>query len=150
MGGPRPTRGLAPPANYPTGGGGVVNMRQPDLPASARSTMSTFVLVVDAADFPGCCRGRLAGLPRDRFVVVGREPGAAYRDLAASQGAGAWIPRERLGEDLVPEVLRLVGEAADAGPRRESQRPGCGRDGGRRTIPTRGPCPHENEPDHAD
>jgi hypothetical protein len=91
----------------------VVEMAE-DLPISGRSADRTDVVVVDAATFPQCCRGSLAGVPRDRFVVVGPEPGEAYRDAAAGQGAGAWIPRERLGEDLVPEVVRLLSGSTDA------------------------------------
>lgn len=98
----------------------VFELARPDVPDSARTTMCTFVLVVDAADFPACCHGSLAGLSRDRFVVVGQEPDAASRDLVASQGAGAWIPRERLGDDLVPAVLRIVGDPAGIGPQHES------------------------------
>ena len=56
------------------------------------------VLVVDGADFPGCCRWRF---PYERVVVIGAEPDAAYEALALRAGAGAWLPRDRVGEDLL-------------------------------------------------
>lgn len=58
------------------------------------------LLVVDAADFPGCCRAALERFPSDRVVVVGPEPDLSYRHAALAAGAGGWLPRERVDQEL--------------------------------------------------
>ena len=67
------------------------------------------VLVVDTADFPGCCRSALKRIPPRRVIVIGPEPDPAYRIAALDNGAGAWIPRERVGDDLARETRRILG-----------------------------------------
>ncbi len=76
------------------------------------------LLVIDAADFPACCPHQDAGLPfpPSRAVVIGPEPDRAYQQAAQARGAGAWIPRERVGEELGPAMRRLLGCTHDPCP----------------------------------
>ncbi len=67
------------------------------------------LLVIDAADLPACCPRQEAGFPPSRAVVIGPEPDHAYQQAAQARGAGAWIPRERVGEELGPAMRRLLG-----------------------------------------
>lgn len=67
------------------------------------------VLLVDTGDFPACCRTALHAWPTDRTVVIGPEPEFAYRAAALRLGAGAWLPRDRLVDDLDATLHRLVG-----------------------------------------
>ena len=74
------------------------------------------VIVIDAADFPACCLGAFAEFPRERVIVIGPEPDASYRAAALTSGAGAWLPRERVGEDLSRELRRVLGCVHDPCP----------------------------------
>jgi DNA-binding NarL/FixJ family response regulator len=67
------------------------------------------LLVIDAADFPSCCPASSSGFPPGRVVVLGPEPDRSYRQVAQARGAGAWVPRERVGEDLVRKMRRVLG-----------------------------------------
>ena len=58
------------------------------------------VVVVDAADFGCCCGGRLGSFELDRVVVIGPEPDPAYRRAVLERGAGAWLSRENVAEEL--------------------------------------------------
>jgi DNA-binding NarL/FixJ family response regulator len=58
------------------------------------------LVVVDGVNFPACCSERAGAFPLGRVVVIGSESDDAYRVLALAQGAGAWLPRERVAEDL--------------------------------------------------
>lgn len=74
------------------------------------------LVVIDAADFPACCLGVLADFPHERVIVIGPEPDASYRAAALTHGAGAWLPRERVGEDLGRELRRVLGCVHDPCP----------------------------------
>jgi hypothetical protein len=74
------------------------------------------LLMIDAADFPACCPAPSSGFPPGRVVVVGPEPDRSYRQVAHARGAGAWVPRERVGEDLVREMRRVLGCTHDPCP----------------------------------
>ena len=65
------------------------------------------IAVVATADFPAACRGLLNVLPAHKIVVIGPEPEGAYERAALDAGAGAWLPRDRIGDDL-PCMLRKV------------------------------------------
>lgn len=65
------------------------------------------LVVIDAADFALCCRGVLEGFPPARVVVVGPEPDAAYERAAQRAGAGAWVARDRVAEEL-SDCMRLA------------------------------------------
>ncbi len=67
------------------------------------------LLVVDASDFPACCRAAIAAFPPDRVIVIGPEPDHAYESAARRNGAGAWIPREHVGEELGPAMRHVLG-----------------------------------------
>ncbi len=58
------------------------------------------LVIVDTADFAGCCRRLPAEFSLARVVVIGPEPDPAYRHAALHCGAGAWLSRERVAEDL--------------------------------------------------
>lgn len=58
------------------------------------------LVIVDTADFAGCCRQLPANLALARVVVIGPEPDPAYRHAALHCGAGAWLSRERVAEEL--------------------------------------------------
>ena len=87
----------------------VQSLDSPSDLARALTSTSPDVVVVDAADFPRCCRGALDGFPRERVVVVGPEPDAAYERAARRAGAGAWLARDRLAEDLSAAISRALG-----------------------------------------
>jgi len=92
---------------------------------SLRSELAAFtpeLLVIDAADFPACCPDPFAGYPPGRVVVVGPEPDRSYRQAARVHGAGAWVPRERVGEDLGREMRRVLGCRHDPCPAVEAVR----------------------------
>ena len=82
---------------------------EPDeLLAASLSRLEPDLLVVDDRDFPECCRAALAAFPPEQVVVIGPEPDRGYEALAFRNGAGAWIPRERVGEDLAPAIKGLL------------------------------------------
>ena len=83
------------------------------------------LLVVDGIDFPACCRRALADFPSDRVIVIGPEPDAAYRHLALAAGAAAWIPRERIGEELGAAMRRALGCLHDPCPPGETHLAGA-------------------------
>lgn len=68
------------------------------------------LVVVDAADFPGCCDPSLGAFPSRRVVVIGLEPDAAYEDAALRGGAGAWLARDCIADELSSQMrLALAG-----------------------------------------
>lgn len=67
------------------------------------------LVVVDAADFPRCCRDALDSFPPDRVIVVGPEPDPAYERAARRAGAGAWLARDRVAEDLSAGMRAALG-----------------------------------------
>jgi len=74
------------------------------------------LVVVDVGDFPACARHGLGGFPPARVIVIGPEPDASYRRSALASGAGAWISRDRVGDDLGPEMRRVLGCIHDPCP----------------------------------
>ena len=81
------------------------------------------LLVIDAADFPRCCRTALAHIAGCRVIVIGPEPDPAYRVAALTNGAAAWIPRDRVGDDLGAEMRRVLGCLHDPCPPEASSSP---------------------------
>ncbi len=67
------------------------------------------LLVIDAGKFPECCEQALARYPSDRVIVIGPEPSDSYRSAALAAGAASWVPRDRIGDDLVAEARALLG-----------------------------------------
>lgn len=74
------------------------------------------LLVVDAGDFPSCCRAAIDAFPRDRVVVVGPEPDPAYGEVAAAHGAAACLAREDVADHLVATMRAVLGCAHDHCP----------------------------------
>lgn len=74
------------------------------------------LMIIDAADFPACCLAALARIPRDRVIVIGPEPDPSYRAAALANGAGAWLPRDGVGEELSREMRRVLGCIHDPCP----------------------------------
>ena len=58
------------------------------------------LVIVDTADFAGCCCRLPASFALDRVVVIGPEPDPAYRQAALKLGAGGWLSRDCVAEDL--------------------------------------------------
>jgi hypothetical protein len=67
------------------------------------------LVVVDAADFPACCKRALEGDCPPCVIVVGPEPDVSHRSAVLAGGARSWIARERLADELGPEMRRLLG-----------------------------------------
>ena len=80
-----------------------------ELLVDALARMQPDVLVVDDGDFPACCRAAIDAFPPSRVVVVGTEPDRSYQRAAYRAGAGAWVPRERVGEQLGPVMREVLG-----------------------------------------
>ena len=58
------------------------------------------LVIVDTAVFAGCCCRLPASFPLGRVIVIGPEPDPAYRQAALRCGAGAWLSRECVAEEL--------------------------------------------------
>lgn len=67
------------------------------------------LMVVDAGSFPNCCLAALDRIDRSRVIVIGPEPDESYRSAALAAGAGAWLPRDRVADELASEMRRLLG-----------------------------------------
>ena len=74
------------------------------------------LMIIDAAEFPDCCLAALGHIGRDRVIVIGPEPDASYRAAALANGAGGWLPRDRVGEELAVELRRVLGCVHDPCP----------------------------------
>lgn len=58
------------------------------------------LVIVDTADFATCCSELPATFTLARVVVIGPEPNDAYRQDALHRGAGAWLSRDCVAEEL--------------------------------------------------
>lgn len=67
------------------------------------------LVIVDEVDFPACCRAALDRLPPDRVIVIGPEPDAAYETLARSRGAGGWVCRDHVAQELSAAMRAAMG-----------------------------------------
>lgn len=111
---------------------------------AAVATVEPDLVIVDAGDFARFCRDSLRAFPRRRVIVIGPEPDAAYERAAQRAGAGAWLVRDRVGEDLSACLRRVLGCAHRPGPRSTASPATTTR---RTAMTTYGnPC----RPDHAD
>ena len=84
--------------------------------AAAIDEVRPDLLVIDAGDFPACCRSALDHIDRNRVIVIGPEPDPAYRAVAIAQGAGAWISRDRVGDELSSAMRQVLGCVHDPCP----------------------------------
>ena len=87
----------------------VEQPRPAELLADAIERTRPALIVVDSADFPACCQAALAAVPLGRVIVIGPEPDAAYRRLALSHGAGGWLCRDHVGEELSTVMRAALG-----------------------------------------
>lgn len=55
------------------------------------------------------------------MVVIGPEPDPGYQAQALANGAGAWIPRELVGEGLGPVMRTILGCVHDPCPPRPAK-----------------------------
>ena len=67
------------------------------------------LVVVDSVDFPACCRAALDALPPERVIVIGPEPDPAYRSRALAQGAGGWVCRDHVADELSAAMRAALG-----------------------------------------
>ena len=58
------------------------------------------LVIADTADFAACCRRLPPSFPPGRVIVIGPEPDPGYRQAALHRGAGAWLSRECVAEEL--------------------------------------------------
>lgn len=83
------------------------------------------LVVVDTADFAAVHQqlALAAHFAIDRVVVIGPEPDPAYRQAAMSRGTGAWLSRERVGEDLCGALHSTLAHVRDSDPARDERPP---------------------------
>lgn len=101
----------------------VVQPRRGELLVDAIARTRPELVVVDSVDFPGCCRAALDALPRERVIVIGPEPDAAYRSRALAQGAGGWVCRDDVAEELSVGMRAALGCSHDPCPPVTGPRP---------------------------
>lgn len=87
----------------------VEEPRRGELLASAIGRGQPALVIVDSVDFPACCLAALRALPPERVIVVGPEPDRAYRRRALAQGAGGWVCRDHVGEELSAAMRAALG-----------------------------------------
>lgn len=90
---------------------GVFELGVHELLKDALERLRPDLLVIDAGNFPECCEQALARYPSDRVIVIGPEPNDSYRSAALAAGAASWVPRDRIGDDLVAEAHALLSDA---------------------------------------
>lgn len=76
---------------------------------TALRTQRPDLVVLDASTFAACCTGGQCGYRCDRMVVIGPEPDRAYRDAALNGGAGGWVPRDSLADELSGAMRAALG-----------------------------------------
>jgi DNA-binding NarL/FixJ family response regulator len=82
----------------------------PDELQAALGRLCPDVLVVDHALRPVNGNRRQAAFPAAQVLVIGPEPDSAYREAAIDGGAGAWLSRDDLETELVPELARMLAD----------------------------------------
>ena len=87
----------------------VVQPRGEELLADAIARTRPELVVVDDADLPICCKAAVEAFAPDRVIVVGAEPDEAYRVRALARGAGGWVCRERIAEELSAAMRAALG-----------------------------------------
>lgn len=55
------------------------------------------------------CRELFPVFSPQRVIVIGPEPDVAYKRAARRAGAGAWLTRDRVGEDLITCMRTVLG-----------------------------------------
>jgi len=77
--------------------------------AGAITAAAPDLVILDVGDFARCCHDALEAFPRPRVIVIGPEPDVAYERAARQGGAGAWLTRDRVGEDLIVAMRGVLG-----------------------------------------
>ena len=99
----------------------VTQMDGEELLADAMARIRPDLVVVDASEFPACCQAALDRMPPDRVMVVGPEPDTSYRTLALTNGAGGWVSRDHVADELSSAMRAALGCCHEPCP--PSQRP---------------------------
>lgn len=87
----------------------VVQPRVGEMLVDAIGRSQPELVVVDSVDFPACCRAALDALPPERVIVIGPEPDHAFRDQAVARGAGGWVARDHIGEEVSGAMRGALG-----------------------------------------
>ena len=87
-----------------------------DVLARTLDRITPDLMIIDAAAFPSCCRAALSHIAPDRVIVIGPEPDPSYRAAALANGAGGWLARDRVGEELAREMRQVLGCVHDPCP----------------------------------
>ena len=74
------------------------------------------LLVLDSADLFRFGSDGLNGFPKSHIVVVGPEADVDYRNVTAGRGAGAWVARDELADDLAPAMRRVLAKQTASTP----------------------------------
>jgi DNA-binding NarL/FixJ family response regulator len=87
----------------------VVEPHGREMLADAIDRAQPDLVIVDSVDFPACCEAALRALPSARVIVIGPEPDRAYRSRALALGAGGWVCRDHVGEELSGAMREALG-----------------------------------------
>lgn len=68
------------------------------------------LVVIDTADLASVRRTLPATLALARVIVISPEPDLAYRNAALRCGAGGWLSRDRVAEDLCDTVCATLAD----------------------------------------
>ena len=78
-------------------------------PLEAMRNLRPDLVVLDAATFRACQCTAGSGYPCDRMVVIGPEPDHAYRSAVMENGAGGWVARDDVAEQLSVAMRSALG-----------------------------------------
>ena len=84
--------------------------------ATALLALRPDLVILDSADLRRFGSDGLIGFSRKRIVVVGPEPDVAYRNAALVRGAGAWVARDELADQLGPAMRRALAQRSEPFP----------------------------------
>ena len=84
--------------------------------STALQALRPDLLILDSLELPRFGSDGRIGFPRKRIVVVGPEPDVAYRNAALGRGAGAWVARDELADQLGPAMRRALGQRSEPIP----------------------------------
>lgn len=76
--------------------------------ASALRSFCPDLVILDSVDLSRFGDDRMVGFSRSRIVVVGPEPDVAHRNPALGRGAGAWVARDEIADQLAPAMRRAL------------------------------------------
>ena len=90
-------------------------LRQGEPLRAAVERVEPDLIVVDAADFPACCRQEMSSM-RGRVLVIGPDADPGYERAARLGGAGAWLPREDVADGIGRALRSVLGCRHDPCP----------------------------------